>query len=48
MISYSTDAQDFDEVLRMERELLKYELEKEKAVSDKNASIAFVNYLMGN
>jgi len=47
MISYSTDAKDFDDVLRMERELLKFKLEKEKAITDKNAAVAFVNYLMG-
>lgn len=47
MISYSTDAKDFDEVLRMERQLLKYELEKEKAITDKNAAVAFTYYLLG-
>lgn len=47
MISYSTDAKDFDEVLRMERQLLKYELEKEKAITDKNAAVAFTYYLIG-
>ncbi|MBI2280388.1 MAG: TolC family protein [Bacteroidetes bacterium] len=47
MSSYSTDAKDFDEVLRMERQLLKYELEKEKAIIDKNAAVAFTNYLLG-
>jgi len=47
MISYSTDAKDFDEVLRMERQLLKYKLEKEKAITDKNAAVAFTYYLLG-
>lgn len=47
MISYSTDAKDFEEVLRMERQLLKFELEKEKAITDKNAAVAFTNYLLG-
>lgn len=46
--SYSTDSKDFEEVLRMERQLLKYELEYQKALTDKNASIAFVDYLLGN
>jgi outer membrane protein TolC len=45
--SYSTDAKDFEEVLRIERQLLKYELAYEKALTDKNAAIAFMNYLIG-
>lgn len=47
IISYSVNAEDFEEVLRIERQLLKYELEYEKALTDKNASIAFMNYLIG-
>tara|TARA_R110002050_G_scaffold33007_2_gene84448 strand:+ start:33025 stop:34266 length:1242 start_codon:yes stop_codon:yes gene_type:complete len=47
MVSYATDAKDFDEVLRMERQLLKYQLEIEKAVTDKNAAVAFTYYLLG-
>jgi hypothetical protein len=31
----------------MERRLLKYALELEKARADKNAAAAFINYLMG-
>ena len=46
--SYSADAKDFEEVLRIERQLLKYELEYQKALTDKNAAIAFINYLLGN
>lgn len=46
--SYSTDSKDFEEVLRIERQLLKYELEYQKALTDKNAATAFVNYLIGN
>ncbi len=45
--SYSTDSKDFEEVLRIERQLLKYELEYQKALTDKNAAIAFINYLLG-
>ncbi len=45
--SYETNADNFEEVLRMERQLLKYRLELEKARSDKNAAVAFINYLMG-
>lgn len=44
---YSTSGKNFEEVLRMERQHLKYKLELEKARTDKNASIAFINYLMG-
>jgi len=45
--AYSSDGADFEEVLRMERKLLKYALELDKARADKNASTAFVNYLTG-
>ncbi|MCF6181171.1 TolC family protein [Lutibacter sp.] len=47
IISYSTDAKDFEEVLRIERQLLKYELAYQQALIDKNAAIAFMNYLIG-
>tara|TARA_R110002033_G_scaffold155892_2_gene192148 strand:+ start:3807 stop:5048 length:1242 start_codon:yes stop_codon:yes gene_type:complete len=47
IITYSTNSKDFEEVLRIERDLLRYELEYEKALADKNASIAFMNYLIG-
>jgi outer membrane protein, heavy metal efflux system len=46
--SYSTDSKDFEEVLRIERKLLEYELEYQKALTDKNAATAFVEYLIGN
>lgn len=45
--NYSTDNSDFEEVLRMEKRVLKYALELEKARTDKNAAIAFLTYLMG-
>ena len=45
---YATGNKNFEEILRMERKLLKYSLELEKARTDKQAAIAFVNYLMGN
>jgi len=44
---YSTQNKNFEEILRMERRLLKYTLELEKARADKNAAIAFMEYLMG-
>jgi len=46
-ISYSTNAKDFEEVLRIERQLLKYELAYQQALIDKNAAIAFMQYLIG-
>ena len=47
IVSYSTNAKDFEEVLRIERQLLKYKLEHQKALTDKNASAAFMDYLIG-
>ncbi len=44
---YSSNGKNFEEILRMERNLLKYSLELEKARSDKQAAIAFIDYLMG-
>ena len=45
--AYATGGSDFDEVLRMERKLLNYSLELEKARTDKQASRSFILYLMG-
>jgi len=44
---YATGNKNFEEILRMERKVLKFNLELEKAKADKQASIAFINYLMG-
>ncbi|MFC2080105.1 TolC family protein [Bacteroidota bacterium] len=44
---YASGNKDFEEILRMERQLLQYGLNLEKARSDKQASISFINYLMG-
>ena len=44
---YSTASKEFEELLRVEQKLLHYRLELEKARSDKQASIAFIYYLMG-
>ncbi|PKQ61368.1 hypothetical protein BZG01_19455 [Labilibaculum manganireducens] len=44
---YATGNKNFEEILRMERKVLKYNLELEKARADKQAAIAFINYLMG-
>jgi len=44
---YSTAGNDFEELLRMERRLLKYSLELEKARADRHSAIAIIEYLMG-
>lgn len=44
---YATGNKNFEEILRMERKLLNYGLELEKARSDKQAAISYINYLMG-
>ncbi len=44
---YETSGKNFEEVLRMERQLLKYKLELEKARADKGAAIAYIEFLMG-
>ena len=44
---YSTGNKNFEEILRMERKFLNYGLELEKARTDKQAAISFINYLMG-
>jgi len=44
---YANNNKNFEEILRMDKKVLKYSLELEKAKADKQASIAFINYLMG-
>lgn len=44
---YTAAEEDFEEILRMERRVLKYELELAKARADQNTSIAYIEYLMG-
>lgn len=44
---YATANKSFEEILRMERKVLKFNLELEKARVDKQAAISFINYLMG-
>lgn len=45
---YLSNSKNFEEMLRMERKLLIYELELEKARTDKQAAISFISYLMGS
>ena len=44
---YATGNKNFEEILRMERKVLEYGIDLEKARSDKQAAISFINYLMG-
>jgi len=44
---YTTAEKDFEEVLRMEKKVLKYALELEKARADQNTAVAYLDYLMG-
>lgn len=44
---YTTGSTNFEEILRMERMWLEYGVELEKARTDKQAAISFINYLMG-
>lgn len=44
---YATSGKAFEEILRMERKLLKFQLELQKAKADKLSAISFIYYLMG-
>lgn len=44
---YVTGNKNFEEILRMERKVLAFNLELEKARAEKQAAISFINYLMG-
>jgi len=44
---YETGSAEFEELLEMERKILKYALSLEKSKKDKNTAIAMINYLMG-
>ncbi len=44
---YETSGKNFEEILRMERQLLKYRLDLQRALTDKNTAIAYIQYLMG-
>ncbi len=47
LIEYTSASTDFEEMLRMDRQLLRYELELEKARVDQNTAVALINYLTG-
>jgi outer membrane protein TolC len=44
---YATEGKDFEEILRMQKRLLMYSLELERAYSDRLTSVAFIKYLIG-
>ena len=44
---YSTYNVNFEEILRMERMLLRYRLGLEKARADRQAAVSYISYLMG-
>jgi cobalt-zinc-cadmium efflux system outer membrane protein len=46
-VEYATADKNFEEVLRMERKMLFYSLELERARADKQAAVSFLDYLMG-
>jgi hypothetical protein len=47
-VEYTTANANFEEILRMERKQLFYGLELEKARTDKQAAVSFIDYLRGN
>jgi outer membrane protein, heavy metal efflux system len=47
LAEFTSAGKDFEEVLRMDRQLLNYELELEKARADQNTAVAFILYLTG-
>jgi outer membrane protein TolC len=44
---YATSATDFEELLRLQRKLLEFQLAREEAVVDQNTAVAFTEYLYG-
>ncbi len=47
LVQYSTEGSNFDEVLRMQQQLLGYRLSHLKAVVDGNLAVAAMEQLMG-
>jgi len=45
---YASAGKDFETLLHMERKLLTYKLELEKARADQNTAVAYMKYLMGS
>ena len=47
MEKYANDGRNFEEVLRIQRKMLEYDLKLDKARADVNAAVAFIDYLSG-
>jgi outer membrane protein TolC len=47
MDAYSTDSSDFEEILRMQRRQLEYQLKRIQAETDQHKATAFIEYLSG-
>ena len=47
LAEYTSADTNFEEIIRMDRKLLKYKLELEKARTEQNTAVAYINYLMG-
>jgi len=47
MESYSSDASDFEEILRLQRKLLEYQLKRIQASADLYVANSYINYLSG-
>ncbi len=47
LAEYTSAGRDFEEILRMNRQLLKYELQLETARADQNSAVAYITYLTG-
>lgn len=45
--NYATDSSNFEEILRMQRKLLDYQLNRIQALVDMQVSLAYINYLTG-
>ncbi len=48
IVSFSANGSDFEEILRMEQQLLDFELKKTEAITDKNITISQLLFLTGN
>ena len=47
MQAYSTDRSNFEEILRMQRKLLDYQLNRIRALADMHQAMAYIKYLTG-
>ena len=47
MDAYASDSSDFEEILRMQRKLLDYQLKRVQSITDQHRAKAYINYLTG-